>query len=239
MPELGINIDHFATLRQARMGIEPDPVHAAFIAEQHGADQITIHLREDRRHIQLRDLNLLRQTVQTRLNLEMAATDEMIVVAKTVKPDTVTLVPERREELTTEGGLNLEPDSLRGKIQELKDAGIEVSVFIEPEASMIKLADRYGADAVEMHTGRYANLTDREDIRKELQRIEKGAKLIRTAGMRIVAGHGLNYHNIHALVDLGLIQEYNIGHSIVARALFTGFAEAVREMKRLIMRTPS
>ncbi len=238
MPELGINIDHFATLRQARMGIEPDPVHAAFIAEQSGADQITIHLREDRRHIQLRDLNLLRQTVQTRLNLEMAATDEMIVIAKTVKPDTVTLVPERREELTTEGGLNLEPDSLRGKIKELKDAGIEVSVFIEPETEMIKLADRYGADAVEMHTGRYANLTDREDIRKEIQRIEKGAKLIRTAGMRIVAGHGLNYHNIGALVDLGIIQEYNIGHSIVSRALFTGFAEAVREMKRLIMRDP-
>ena len=238
MPELGINIDHFATLRQARMGIEPDPIHAAFIAEQNGADQITIHLREDRRHIQLRDLNLLRQTVQTRLNLEMAATDEMIVIAKNVKPDTVTLVPERREELTTEGGLNLEPDSLRGKIREMKEAGIEVSVFIEPDTDMIKLADRYGADAVEMHTGRYANLTDREDIRKEIQRIEKGAKLIRTAGMRIVAGHGLNYHNIQELVDLGIIQEYNIGHSIVARALFTGFAEAVREMKRLVMRKP-
>ncbi len=238
MPELGINIDHFATLRQARMGIEPDPIHAAFIAEQNGADQITIHLREDRRHIQLRDLNLLRQTVQTRLNLEMAATDEMIVIAKNVKPDTVTLVPERREELTTEGGLNLEPDSLRGKIRELKEAGIEVSVFIEPDTDMIKLADRYGADAVEMHTGRYANLTDREDIRKEIQRIEKGAKLIRTAGMRIVGGHGLNYHNVQALVDLGIIQEYNIGHSIVARALFTGFAEAVREMKRLVMRKP-
>ncbi len=238
MPELGVNIDHIATLRQARMGIEPDPVYAAFIAEANGADQITIHLREDRRHIQLRDLNLLRQTVQTRLNLEMAATDEMIVIAKTVKPDTVTLVPERREELTTEGGLNLEPDSMRGKIRELKEAGIEVSVFIEPDTDMIKLADRYEADAVEMHTGRYANLKDRDDIRKEIQRIEKASKLIRTAGMRIVAGHGLNYHNIDALVDLGIIQEYNIGHSIISRAVFTGLAEAVREMKRLIERIP-
>lgn len=234
MVELGVNIDHVATLRQARGGIEPEPIQAAAIAEQNGADQITVHLREDRRHIQLRDLKLLRSTIQTRLNLEMAAITEMVAIAKSVKPETVTLVPEKREELTTEGGLklNLNHEDI---IKELKEAGIEVSVFIEPDPEMIKLADKLGADAVEIHTGRYANLKDKEEIKAELQKIKKACKMIRAAGMRVVAGHGLNYHNIKPLVELELIQEYNIGHSIVSRAIFTGLAEAVRTMKELIL----
>ncbi len=233
MADLGVNIDHIATLRQARLGIEPDPVYAAAIAEQNGADQITVHLREDRRHIQLRDLKILRQTVQTRLNLEMAPNSEMVSIAKSVSVDTVTLVPENRKELTTEGGLHLTVEYVP-LIEELKEAGIEVSVFIEPDIEMIKLADKLGADAVEIHTGRYANLVLKSEIEEELKRIKKAAKLIKTAGMRIVAGHGLNYHNIKPLVDMNIFQEYNIGHSIVSRAVFTGLAEAVATMKRLI-----
>ncbi|HNX00106.1 MAG TPA: pyridoxine 5'-phosphate synthase, partial [Candidatus Cloacimonadota bacterium] len=154
MAELGVNIDHIATIRQARMGIEPDPIYAAFIAEQNGADQITVHLREDRRHIQYRDVKLLKDTIQTRLNLEMAATPEMVTIAKNLMPHTVTLVPEKREELTTEGGLDISPRKMEELIEELKAAGIEVSVFIEPDPEMIKLADRYKANAVEIHTGR-------------------------------------------------------------------------------------
>ena len=233
MADLGVNIDHVATLRQARLGIEPDPVFAAAIAEQNGADQITVHLREDRRHIQLRDLKILKQTVQTRLNLEMAPTSEMVAIAKSVSVDTVTLVPENRKELTTEGGLKLTMDYL-SMIEELKEAGIEVSVFIEPDIEMIKLADKLGANAVEIHTGRYANLVAKDEIEEELKRIKKAAKVIKSAGMRIVAGHGLNYHNIKPLVDMNIFQEYNIGHSIISRAVFTGLAEAVATMKKLI-----
>ena len=233
MIQLGVNIDHVATIRQARMGIEPEPVQAAAIAEQHGADQITIHLREDRRHIQDRDLKILRKTIQTRLNLEMAATDEMIEIAKKIKPDTVTLVPEKREELTTEGGLNLKPEHAE-KIKQLKAAGIEVSVFIEPDLEMIKLAKEIGADAVEIHTGKYANLKDKNEIQIELERIYDAAILVEELDMRVVAGHGLNYHNIHELVEMDVFEEYNIGHSIIARAVFTSLAEAVLEMKTLI-----
>ncbi len=233
MIKLGVNIDHIATLRQARQGIEPEPIYAAGIAEQNGADQITIHLREDRRHIQLRDLKLLRQTIQTKLNLEMAATDEMIAIAKQVLPDTVTLVPEKREELTTEGGLNLTSD-YASAISELKEAGIEVSVFLEPDSKVIKIADKLGADAVEIHTGKYANLKNEQDILAEIDRIRRAAKLIKSAGMRVVAGHGLDYHNTQALVNLNIIEEYNTGHSIISRAVFTGLAEAVSEMKIIV-----
>ncbi len=233
MADLGVNIDHVATLRQARLGIEPDPVFAAAIAEQNGADQITVHLREDRRHIQLRDLKILKQTVQTRLNLEMAPTSEMVAIAKSVSVDTVTLVPENRKELTTEGGLMLTMDYL-SLIEELKEAGIEVSVFIEPDIEMIKLADKLGVNAVEIHTGKYANLIVKEEIEEELKKIKKAAKVVKSAGMRIVAGHGLNYHNIKPLVDMNIFQEYNIGHSIISRAVFTGLAEAVATMKKLI-----
>lgn len=234
MAELGVNIDHIATLREARKGIEPEPLYAAAIAEQNGADQITIHLREDRRHIQLRDLKLLRQVVQTRLNLEMAATGEMVSIAKTIKPDTVTLVPEKREELTTEGGLKLTFD-LEDVIKNLKEAGIEISVFIEPDVEMIKFADKLGVDAVEIHTGYYANLKKAKEIETELKRIKKACKLIKIAGMRVVAGHGLNYRNIQKLVDLELIEEFNIGHSIISRAVFSGLEEAVYTMKQLIL----
>jgi len=234
MAELGINIDHIATLRQARMGIEPEPVQAALIAEQSGADQITIHLREDRRHIQDRDLRILRNVIQTRLNLEMAATPEMITIAKTIRPHSVTLVPEKREELTTEGGLNLNIKNMRERIEELRDAGLEVSLFIEADAEMIKLADKFKADAIEIHTGTYANARTKIEMIEEIKKIEKAAKLIKAAGMRVVAGHGLNYHNVQALVNLGIIEEYNIGHSIISRAVFLGLGEAVRQMKILI-----
>ncbi|KQC08934.1 MAG: pyridoxine 5'-phosphate synthase [Candidatus Cloacimonas sp. SDB] len=235
MVELGVNIDHVATLRQARLGIEPEPLQAAFIAEQNGADQITIHLREDRRHIQDRDLKLLRNTVQTKLNLEMAATPEMLEIACSVKPDTVTLVPEKREELTTEGGLLLVEEH-RNYIEQIKKSGIEVSVFIEPDLEMINFAAEIGANAVEIHTGRYANLKDINAINKEVARIQEAARLIKQNKMRVVAGHGLNYHNIFRLVELQICEEFNIGHSIISRAVFTGLAEAVHTMKQLINR---
>jgi len=233
MAELGVNIDHIATIRQARMGIEPEPVYAASIAEQNGADQITIHLREDRRHIQDRDLKILREIVQTRLNLEMAATSEMIRIAKELKPDTVTLVPEKREEITTEGGLKL-TDALEPQIKELKEAGIELSVFIEPDLEMIEFAEKIGADAVEIHTGKYANLNSKKEIDAEVEEIYKAAELIKKLNMRVVAGHGLNYHNTQRLVELGIIEEFNIGHSIISRAVFTGLAEAVFLMKEIV-----
>lgn len=233
MALLGVNVDHIATIRQARLGIDPDPVHAASIAEMNGADQITIHLREDRRHIQERDLAIMRQTVQTKLNLEMAATKEMVAMAIKYKPDTVTLVPEKREELTTEGGLFL-IDAHKAIVDELKAAGIEVSVFIEADPKVINKAAELGADAVELHTGHYANLKDKAELDIEIERLKNGAELIDQLGMRVVAGHGLNYHNITALVELGLFEEFNIGHSIVSRAFFSGMAEAVMSMKNLV-----
>jgi len=234
MADLGVNIDHIATLRQARMGLEPEPLYAAQIAEQNGADQITVHLREDRRHIQLRDLKMLKGVVQTKLNLEMALTTEIIAIAKSIKPDTVTLVPEKREELTTEGGLNLNIKNIDEKIKELLDAGIEVSLFLEPDIEMIRVADRLKVDAVEIHTGTYANSRNRDEIEFQVSRILKAAKAVKSAGMRVVAGHGLNYHNTTRLVKLGIVEEYNIGHSIVSRAVFSGLAEAVATMKRLV-----
>jgi len=233
MALLGVNIDHIATLREARKGIEPEPVYAATIAEQNGADQITMHLREDRRHMQDRDLKLLRETIQTKLNLEMASTNEMVNIATDILPETVTLVPEKREELTTEGGLNLTEDH-RGAIASLKKAGIEISVFIEPDLEMINTAKNLGADAVEIHTGRYANLKKESEIQEEIDRIEKAAILTKELGMRVVAGHGLNYHNTHRLVELNIIEEFNIGHSIISRAVFSGLSEAVLTMKLIV-----
>ena len=233
MALLGVNIDHIATLREARKGIEPEPVYAASIAEQNGADQITIHLREDRRHIQDRDLKLLKQTIQTKLNLEMASTNEMVKIASQIKPDTVTLVPEKREELTTEGGLNL-TEELRNVISSLKKAGIEVSVFIEPDLEMITKAHDLGADAVEIHTGRFANLKKEDEIIAEVKKINSAAILTKKLGMRVVAGHGLNYHNTQKLVELNIIEEFNIGHSIISRAVFSGLAEAVLTMKLIV-----
>ena len=233
MALLGVNIDHIATLREARKGIEPEPVYAAGIAEQNGADQITIHVREDRRHMQERDLKLLRQTIQTKLNLEMASTEEMISIACAIKPDTVTLVPEKREELTTEGGLILK-EKHREVFATLKKAGIEVSVFIEPDIKMIKKAKDLGADTVEIHTGKYANFKNKIDINNEIKRINDAAILIKKLGMRAVAGHGLNYYNTQKLVDLNTFEEFNIGHSIISRAVFSGLSEAVLTMKLIV-----
>ena len=232
---LGVNIDHVATLREARKTTEPDPVTAAMLSEMGGADQITFHLREDRRHIQFRDLKLLRDTIQTRLNLEMASIDEMVAIAKNIKPDTVTLVPEKREEITTEGGLNLDIPNLDSNIKELQDSGIEVSLFIEPDIQVIKKAVKLGVDAVEIHTGAYANAEANADVKYELKRLADAAKAVKSSGMRVVAGHGLDYHNIRAVVEIGLYEEYNIGHSIISRAVFSGLAEAVSKMKSLIL----
>ncbi|MBN2018118.1 MAG: pyridoxine 5'-phosphate synthase [Candidatus Cloacimonetes bacterium] len=234
MAKLGVNIDHVATIRQARKTFEPDPVEAAFIAEKYGADQITIHLREDRRHIQDRDLRIIRETVQTKLNLEMAPTEEMVAIAKAVHPDTVTLVPEKREEVTTEGGLNLELKGLEEKIHALKEAGIAVSVFIDPDNEVVKMAHKLGADAVELHTGYFANAKSEQDILSEVERIKEAVHTGKKQGLYVAAGHGITYFNAHYLAGIEDIQEYNIGHSIISRAVFVGLGRAVQEMKALI-----
>lgn len=236
MAKLGVNIDHVATIRQARGGVEPDPVAAAAIAELAGADGITIHLREDRRHIQDRDLKLLRQTVKTRLNLEMAATDEMVNIAISVKPDMCTLVPEKRQELTTEGGLDvrLNLESIKEAVQRLQDGGLIVSLFIDPDPDQIKAADRTGADYIEIHTGAFAEARDWKCEQAELAKIENAIKLAGKLGMGINAGHGLNYANIRKVAALGGIEEYNIGHSIISRAVLVGLDRAVRDMVDLV-----
>lgn len=236
MAKLGVNIDHVATIRQARGGAEPDPVAAAAIAELAGADGITIHLREDRRHIQDRDLKLLRQTVKTKLNLEMAATEEMIGIALAVKPDMCTLVPEKRQELTTEGGLDvrLHAQSMEKAIARLQDGGIAVSVFIDPDPDQIKAAHKVGADYVEIHTGAFADASDWKVEEQELIKIENAVKLASRLGLGVNAGHGLNYTNIKKVTVFGGIEEFNIGHSIISRAVFAGLDRAVRDMVDLI-----
>jgi pyridoxine 5-phosphate synthase len=234
--KLGVNIDHVATVRQARGGNQPDPLAAAVLAELAGADSITVHLREDRRHIQDRDLELLRRTVKTRLNLEMAATEEMIGIALRVLPDSVTLVPEKREELTTEGGLDvrLHQQSLRKHIDQLRQGGIPVSLFIDPDLEQVKASHHVGADFIEIHTGTYCEAEDEETKRAELAKIETAARAARELGLRVNAGHGLNYHNVQDVVALGGIEEFNIGHSIVSRAVLVGLERAVRDMVLLI-----
>lgn len=236
MARLGVNIDHVATVRQARGGIEPDPVTAAAIAEMAGADGITIHLREDRRHIQDRDLKLLRQTVKTKLNLEMAATDEMVKIALTVKPDICTLVPEKRQELTTEGGLDVQLllKNVTETVAKLQDAGIIVSLFIDADPDQVKAANKAGADYIEIHTGTYAEARDWKKMREELQKIENGVKLATRLGMGVNAGHGLNYSNIKRLAAVGGIEEFNIGHAIISRAVLVGLDRAVRDMVELV-----
>lgn len=238
MARLSVNVDHVATLRQARKGKEPDPVAAAILAELAGADGIIVHLREDRRHIQDRDLEILRRVVKTRLNLEMANEEEIIRIALSVKPDLVTLVPERRAELTTEGGLNVvAQQSLVGQtIQRMKGAGIPVSLFIDPEPSQIEASQRVGAIFVEIHTGRYADAPDEESRERELQRIRKAVRQAHGLGLRVNIGHGLNYQNVQAFTDMPEIEDYSIGHSIIARAVLVGIEQAVREMKNLIQR---
>jgi pyridoxine 5-phosphate synthase len=233
---LGVNVDHVATLRQSRRTTYPDPVAAAVLAELAGADQITIHLREDRRHIQDRDLALLRKTVATRLNLEMAATQEMVKTAYEVKPDVATLVPERREELTTEGGLDVVSgrDALRRVVKTLRDAEIRVSLFIDADLDQVKAAHRAEAEIVEFHTGRFCDARLAADRRKELSRLVDACKAAAKLGLEVAAGHGLNYQNVGPVAALPEIEELNIGHSIVARAVLVGFERAVREMKALI-----
>jgi pyridoxine 5-phosphate synthase len=233
---LGVNVDHVATLRQARRATYPDPVTAAALAEMAGAHQITIHLREDRRHIQERDLRLLRETCQTALNLEMAATQEMVKVAYEVKPDLVTLVPERREELTTEGGLDVaaQRESLTQLIRHFKDGEIDVSLFIDPDLDQVRASHKVDADRVELHTGRYSEARNVRERRRELERLVDSAKAAVKLGMGCAAGHGLNYDNVQPVARIAEIDELNIGHAIVARALLVGLDRAVRDMLALM-----
>lgn len=233
---LGVNIDHVATLRQARGTDYPSVTEAARVAEAHGADLITVHLREDRRHIQDRDVAELIAQSGTRLNLEMAMTDEMLAIATRHRPDDVCLVPERRAELTTEGGLDVVGAARRTAefVQALTDAGIRVSLFIDPEPEQIRAAVKAGAPVVEIHTGAYANARSAEAVRHELARIEAAAILGAELGLVVNAGHGLNSANLEAVARLGRIREYNIGHSIVARALFVGLGPAVAQIKALL-----
>ncbi|WP_027714638.1 pyridoxine 5'-phosphate synthase [Desulfuromonas sp. TF] len=236
MAKLGVNIDHVATVRQARGVAEPDPVTAAALAELAGADGITVHLREDRRHIQDRDVELLRRTVGTRLNLEMAATDEMVGIALKLLPDCVTLVPEKREELTTEGGLDVirYRSSLKDPVELLRQGGITVSLFVDPDLEQIKAARRLGADYIEIHTGAYCEARDPGSRRIELEKIDNAVRAGRKLGLGVNAGHGLNYQNVREVVALGGIEEFNIGHSIVSRAVLVGMERAVREMAALV-----
>ena len=236
MPRLSVNIDHIATLRQARKGSEPDPVAAAVIAELAGADGIIAHLREDRRHIQDRDLRLLRELVHTKLNLEMAATEEMQRIALDVKPDFSTLVPEKREELTTEGGLETASrvDFIKAYVARLKQGGIIVSLFIDPDEKQIAAARKAGADWVELHTGAYANARNEKDRELEFRKIAEAAKLAASLGLRVGAGHGLNYVNTRRIARIPEVEELNIGHSIISRAALIGLERAVKEMRDLI-----
>ena len=235
MATLGVNIDHVATLRQARRTVEPDPVWAAALAELAGADAITVHLREDRRHIQDRDLEVLRRTVQVKLNLEAAIAPAMIEIACRVRPDQVTLVPERREEVTTEGGLDVVTHraATAEAVARLRDAGIAVSLFIDPCPRQIDAAVDLRADAAELHTGTYANAVGAEQ-HDALVELSRGAAMVRQARLQLAAGHGLTYRNVVPVARLEGMGELNIGHSIVSRAVLVGFAQAVREMKALI-----
>jgi pyridoxine 5-phosphate synthase len=233
---LGINIDHVATLRQARRGRYPDPVHAALAAEMAGADSITLHLREDRRHIQIQDVRLVRDLLKTHMNLEMAVTDEMLDIARAIRPSDCCLVPERRQEITTEGGLDV-----AGQVQRIKEAtavllgqGIKVALFIDPDPPQIEAAAQTGAPCVELHTGAYAESAGSRQA-TELERLRAGARLAASLGIEVHAGHGLHYHNVQAVAAIHEIVELNIGHAIIARAVFDGLPTAVREMKALMV----
>lgn len=236
MVQLGINIDHVATVRQARRTYEPDPVWAAALAELGGADGITIHLREDRRHIRDRDLRILRETVTVKLNLEMACEPEIIEIAREAKPDQATLVPERREEITTEGGLDIvgQYDRVALAVDRLREAGVSVSLFLDPDPRQIEQAARLAVDAVELHTGQYALASPGAEQDKELDNLITVSALVRQAGLTLHAGHGLTYRNVRPVAAIEDMHELNIGHSIIARAIMVGLQEAVREMKRLV-----
>jgi pyridoxine 5-phosphate synthase len=233
---LGVNVDHVATLRQARRARYPDPIAAAALAELGGAEQITLHLREDRRHIQDRDLKLLRETCPTLLNLEMSGTPELVKVAFEVKPDVATLVPERREELTTEGGLDVigQRDPVRKVVRTLRDAEIEVSLFIDPDLDQVRAAHKVDAQRVELHTGRYAEARAGRERELEHSRLVDCAKVARKLGLTVAAGHGLNYENVQPVARIEEVVELNIGHAIIARAVFVGMERAVRDMLELM-----
>jgi pyridoxine 5-phosphate synthase len=235
MAELGVNIDHVATVRQARHTYEPDPVWAAALAELGGADGITVHLREDRRHIQDRDVRLLRETVTVKLNLELACADEVVAIACELRPEQATLVPERREEVTTEGGLDVTSQQSRVAdcVKRLQDAGIFVSLFLDPDTAQIQAAVDVGAQAVELHTGRYA-LARGSEQKEELFQLARAGQQTRDLGMVLHAGHGLNYQNVKPVATIEGMHELNIGHSIVSRAVMVGMQQAVREMKALV-----
>jgi pyridoxine 5-phosphate synthase len=234
---LGVNVDHIATLREVRKAHEPDPVAAASAAEMAGADQITVHLREDRRHIQNRDVRLIREVVRSALNLEMAATTEMQEIALAIRPHAVCIVPEKREEITTEGGLNLADasQSLGELVATLRDAGILVTAFLDPDLKQIHEAARFRFDAVEMHTGAFANAS-RHKVEEQVETLKEAANAIRHLGMRVHAGHGLDYHNVTRMLEIPYLEEVNIGHAIIARSVFTGFDRAVRDMLHLLGR---
>lgn len=235
--KLGVNIDHIATLREARGTRYPEPLQAAREAEQAGADAITLHLREDRRHIQDRDVALLKETLQTRMNLEMAVTDEMIAIAERIRPADCCLVPERREELTTEGGLDVagQLSRVRDACERLAEAGVRVSLFVDADARQIEAAREAGAPVVEIHTGHFAGATAEPVRHEEYLRIEQAVRQGLDFGLQVNAGHGLHYQNVQQIAAIPGIDELNIGHAIVARAIFTGLQEAVREMKRLML----
>ncbi|QPB83905.1 pyridoxine 5'-phosphate synthase [Pseudoalteromonas rubra] len=234
---LGVNVDHIATLRQARGTSYPDPAHAAAVAEHAGADGITIHLREDRRHIQDRDVYVMAKTIQTRMNLEIAVTDEMLDIACEVKPAYVCLVPEKREELTTEGGLDViaNKEKVAQAVERLADAGIKVSLFIDADPKQIDAAKETGAPYIEIHTGAYADAESDAEMQAELERIRTGVKYAHGLGIVVNAGHGLHYHNVKPIAEMPEIYELNIGHAIIARAAIDGLEKAVRDMKRLML----
>jgi pyridoxine 5-phosphate synthase len=236
LPRLGVNIDHVATLRQARGGREPDPVRATVLAELGGADGITVHLREDRRHIQDRDLRLLRETVTTRLNMELSIDPAIVAIALEVRPDQVTFVPERREEVTTEGGLDVvgQRSRVAGAVARCRDAGLDVSLFIDPEIRQVEAAAALGVAAVELHTGRYADAAGAADRAREFDALVRAGAATKALGLALHAGHGLNYLNVGPVARIDGMAELNIGHSIVSRAIFEGMERAVREMKDYI-----
>jgi pyridoxine 5-phosphate synthase len=236
LARLAVNVDHVATVRQARGINEPDPVLAAGIAELAGAEGIICHLREDRRHINDRDLSLLRQTVKTKLNLEMAAVEEMVRIARDIRPELVTLVPEKREELTTEGGLDVKsnPDHYKKVVDELKERGIRVSFFVDPDPAQIEITEKVGGDVVEIHTGHYSEARTESGAEEQFLRIARSVEIADELDLGISAGHGLNYVNVKRFEGLPQIEEYSIGHSIVARAVYVGFEQAVSEMVNLV-----
>lgn len=236
MIKLGVNIDHVATLRQARRGKEPDPVWAAGIAEMAGADGITVHLREDRRHIQDRDVEILRQTVRTRLNLEMAITPDIVAIACRLKPDFACLVPERRQEITTEGGLDVVGNraAIKDVVAKLQQYGIKVSLFIGAERAQIEAAKAVNAEFIELHTGAYADAATEKRMEEEKDKLHEMAAVAQQLGLRVNAGHGLTYWNVAGMVTLPGIEEFNIGHSIMSRAIFVGLPQAIQEMKQAI-----